>query len=345
MGRCVPALPPIFTLILLCRFPSDATRRNFSGFFSRSSNHDERSQKGRKCVRGGIDNISVGQNASPKLFQSISILISVFALAAAGAACGGSDKEDKPTNTDAGIVEDAGIIEDASISHECEAGHFGTNCAPCTCQNGTCNDGKDGDGKCTSCNNECWTGENCDSPNDGPLDAKIKDDANNSYNTTCIGGRIWMAENLRYEHGNAHCYANTAEHADFVEDYGCLYDVEDVEKLKLCPAGWHVPTSQELNALLEYAGGPNKSGAQNLRDKEWDDGRDAYGFAALPAGFHEGSHFYGYGTAAKFWSGETHSCVSLCSHILSIGSNTASIDSLVVKNSAFSVRCIKDADE
>jgi len=34
---------------------------------------------------------------------------------------------------------------------QCEAGYFGSDCQPCTCKNGTCNEGLEGDGHCAEC--------------------------------------------------------------------------------------------------------------------------------------------------------------------------------------------------
>ncbi len=42
----------------------------------------------------------------------------------------------------------------------CAAGFYGTDCLPCTCVNGICNDGNNGNGVCF-CNNG-WDGANCD---------------------------------------------------------------------------------------------------------------------------------------------------------------------------------------
>ncbi len=46
---------------------------------------------------------------------------------------------------------------------ECPPGHFGPDCQECTCQNGTCNDGINGNGKCSDCFTDTgWSGDNCD---------------------------------------------------------------------------------------------------------------------------------------------------------------------------------------
>ena len=44
---------------------------------------------------------------------------------------------------------------------QCRVGYFGSGCTACTCVNGVCRDGADGDGTCTSCTAH-WTGTNCD---------------------------------------------------------------------------------------------------------------------------------------------------------------------------------------
>ena len=61
------------------------------------------------------------------------------------------------------------------VSGECEKGKFGPDCQPCTCKNGTCNDGKEGSGECVFCENGYY-GKNCEN----------KCECNNLQ--TCIGG-------------------------------------------------------------------------------------------------------------------------------------------------------------
>ena len=72
----------------------------------------------KKCAGGGIYSIDVSRPIHSRFFKSISILISVFAFAVAGAACGRSDKKDDvPEHVDAEIVvADAGVTEhDAEV--------------------------------------------------------------------------------------------------------------------------------------------------------------------------------------------------------------------------------------
>lgn len=83
-------------------------------------------------------------------------------------------------------------------------------------------------------------------------------------------GRCWMAENLRYvpagmtvsddpAEDTGIWYAKMESDADSVKAYGYLYNWSTVlggesaaEKVKgICPPGYHVPSQEELNVLLE----------------------------------------------------------------------------------------------
>ncbi len=120
-------------------------------------------------------------------------------------------------------------------------------------------------------------------PGDG-----VTDIDGNFYQTVCIGGIEWMAENLRtatYNNGIAipgglsnSEWVNTNEgayavyphedvdgidsEAEMVEAYGKLYNWYGVDDSRgLCPAGWYVPSDEDWDDFLDYL--KNEHGIEN----------------------------------------------------------------------------------
>lgn len=125
------------------------------------------------------------------------------------------------------------------------------------------------------------------------------------YRWVRIGDQIWMAENLRatkYNDGTGiHNFTEDWEWRDpdagaycwLVNDpangktYGALYNWYAVETGKLCPTGWHVPSEDEWQQLVDYVGGEFVAGCKLKARNGWyyaNNGTDEYGFTALPAG-------------------------------------------------------------
>lgn len=141
----------------------------------------------------------------------------------------------------------------------------------------------------------------------------LTDQEGNDYKTVNIGSQTWMAENLRttiLNDGTAISFIpdeNTWEtlrspgyswykyHPDiynYRKVYGALYNFYAVQTMKLCPAGWHIPTEAEWYILFSRLGGLGVC-AGKLKEAgttHWMSpnagATNESGFTALPGGFH-----------------------------------------------------------
>jgi uncharacterized protein (TIGR02145 family) len=187
---------------------------------------------------------------------------------------------------------------------------------------------------------------------------KVVDSDGNIYSTVSIGNRIWLAENLKttkYNDGTSiplvientvwdnlptpgYCWYENNE-ATYKDTYGALYNWFTVNTLKLCPIGWHVPTTFEWNigssGVLKEAGtahwqSPN-TGASN-----------STGFTALPGGYRP---FIGLsqdiGYRGYWWTSGQNGETNAFYHLMQYNSSNLT-DGWDSKWKYFSVRCIRD---
>lgn len=191
----------------------------------------------------------------------------------------------------------------------------------------------------------------------------------NSYKTVNIGGKTWMAENLRvttYNDGTpiprtlidsagyptsagAYDNYNGTNNADTIRDMGRLYDWYAVNTGKLAPVGWHVATEAEWDALIAAYGGVSNAGGK-LKETgvtHWNtpnaDATNESGFSAMPAGefYVVYKLFRWYNDGATFWSATSLSPGEARYYTL------AHTDGMVgrmkyMKKCGYSVRCVKD---
>jgi len=191
-----------------------------------------------------------------------------------------------------------------------------------------------------------------------------------TYKTVKIGEQIWMAKNLDYAVEGSKCYSNNETHCN---TYGRLYDWNMA--LKVCPVGWHLPSEDEWEELLNFLNGKKKLGRKNVADKlksksgwnsegirdfecwgnncdrnEDGSGTDNYGFTALAGGTgsfdksFSGAGREGYWWSAQYGSGK-HVSTSAGGNAYSYymqWSHNSVIQSSESIFSLFSVRCVKD---
>jgi uncharacterized protein (TIGR02145 family) len=189
-----------------------------------------------------------------------------------------------------------------------------------------------------------------------------------NYKTVVIGTQTWMAENLNYAVEGSKCYGegggvemgwddenktpitgelSNAEVQSFCDKYGRLYDWPTA--MTVCPSGWHLPSYDDWEVLLDYAGGPGKAGTKLRAKSGWYTGgnnTDEYGFSALPGGAHFKGRFQGVYFFGGWWSASEGEDNSDYAYHLGIESDDEYVfwgrDESESKSNFFSVRCVKD---
>lgn len=185
------------------------------------------------------------------------------------------------------------------------------------------------------------------------------------YRTVTIGGATWLAENLDYKFSGCGIggsdtpstpnawYYNDDEATygiDGTRKCGLLYNWHAVKLLndnrsELIP-GWHVPTTEEWDALFNAVGGTDVAGtrlkAVNVPEAYSWGGTDDYGFGVYPSGRrYSGSFLYDDGEA-DFWTATEYSSTEVYYH--TFGRIASIISGKHDKtNFAFSVRLVKDS--
>jgi uncharacterized protein (TIGR02145 family) len=171
----------------------------------------------------------------------------------------------------------------------------------------------------------------CKKENDKPEIVKDIDD--NVYHTVTIGTQVWLVENLKttkYNNGSslsyvtdntiwnnmnsaAYCWYNN-DPTTYKSDYGALYNWYAAYSDKLCPTGWHVPSLEEWNTLINFLGGTGEAGVK-LKEygmEHWltpnAGATNESGFTALPGGtrytWSDGTSFRGITTEGN-WANST----------------------------------------
>ncbi len=112
----------------------------------------------------------------------------------------------------------------------------------------------------TSCGDDDSTPPPPD-PNPEPDTTKFTDPRDNQvYDLVYINGTTWFAENLNINTNTAdttsyYCYDDKPDNCDVL---GGLYNFYAAKVA--CPAGFHLSTQEEWDALIEFAGGRGEAG-------------------------------------------------------------------------------------
>ncbi len=166
-----------------------------------------------------------------------------------------------------------------------------------------------------------------------------------TYKTVKIGEQIWMAENLNYQtDSGAWCYENSA---DSCNKYGRLYDWNTAKTV--CPAGYHLPSREEWQSLVDYAGGDEDAGEKLKARSGWKvyegssgNGTDDFGWSALPGGgwYSDGGFNYA-GKFSDWWTATEGGSDS--AYVRGMGCNYDYVEEDIDSKSYWiPVRCIAD---
>jgi len=184
-----------------------------------------------------------------------------------------------------------------------------------------------------------------------------------------------MAGNLNYEAEGSKCIAEVAEAyyrnlqtgdlerkglilssseiQTYCNQYGKLYDWKMAKEV--CPSGWHLPSNEEWQILVDFAGGyevageklKTKNGWLYCEDCEYGyNGTNDFGFSALPGSGCMNERCEDVGKDGYWWSateGLIEDSVP-CAYYWRMKFAYSSIykDCNYVKSTLFSVRCLQD---
>jgi len=173
-------------------------------------------------------------------------------------------------------------------------------------------------------------------------------------------GKTWMAENLNYVTADSWCYGEGGQAWDgnnYVtlttpqiqancDTYGRLYTWDAAKTA--CPNGWHLPTRDEWNNLVDSVGGWSIAWKKLKSSDYWTYyadsyiGTDDYGFSALPGGYrYSDGYFYGAGDYGRWWTATEYSDGDAYSRDVFYGSGlVGEYDG--GKSDGFSARCVQN---
>lgn len=195
----------------------------------------------------------------------------------------------------------------------------------------------------------------------------VKDSEGNTYKVVIIGNQTWMAENLRttrYNNGDPIPTTTLAlDYQDTDKKYQWVYDNNEINAERfgrlytwyaitdsrgVCPVGWHIPSLEELDVLVEYLGGAEVAGGKlkTAGFSDWrypnDGATNESGFNLLPAGGrYPDGHFGAVCIMGGFWVATEDDPTNAWGLWMEYGWGEASRHK-TGKLGGYSVRCIKD---
>ena len=156
-----------------------------------------------------------------------------------------------------------------------------------------------------------------------------------------IGTQTWKTKNLAIDDGQGGIYTQTVNYGqgDVVEYY---YTWNAAVRVAASIQGWHLPTPDEWDTLLDAVGGISTAGTKLKSTYGWNDdgnGTDDYRFNGLPAGQLYNS-FINVGIIALFWTSAEYGSNG---YFRSLETSANAGSGYNPKTFGYSVRLVKDA--
>ena len=164
------------------------------------------------------------------------------------------------------------------------------------------------------------------------------------YKTIKIGNQVWFAENLAFKSEDG-CWIYNDSKSN-LEQYGYLYDWETAQNV--CPSGWHLPSKDEWQTLIDTLGGEEIAGGK-LKNKlnSWSSpnagATNESGFNGLAGGYrYSDSGDYHNIHQSAFWWTSTEFSKGWVYHFAIVFDNEKAFLSDSRETAGYAVRCIKD---
>ncbi|HKK20035.1 MAG TPA: fibrobacter succinogenes major paralogous domain-containing protein [candidate division Zixibacteria bacterium] len=187
----------------------------------------------------------------------------------------------------------------------------------------------------------------------------------NVYKTVKIGDQIWMAENLKVTHYRSGepiphpsasswdllttgAYGNYGNDTALGEYFGRIYNGYALTDARgVAPQGWHIPSLQEWQELIDFLGGDSVAGGKlkETGTEHWTSpnagATNASGFTALPGGAWVQVPDRNIGFSGNFWT-STRGTGDSAWGFRVVYSDSAAHFEVCVKKGGMSIRCVKD---
>jgi uncharacterized protein (TIGR02145 family) len=186
-----------------------------------------------------------------------------------------------------------------------------------------------------------------------PQTSTVTDVEGNIYNTIKIGNKWWMTQNFRAVKTaggqtlpNVYAYDNNNSNS---AEYGRLYTWQAA--VDAAPTGWHLPTKEEWEELINAQGGASVAGGK-LKESgtaHWNSpntsATNSSGLTAVGGGFRgPDGIYYDLGRHGSYWGTENNSqdpyCVYIYCNLASVVMEVSPIDK--TSGIAFAVRYVKN---